>query len=178
MFKSIVILWGIIAKMNILVLLLTLSFVPVSSLFAQDSGQTLSDSGVLVSSSAPGSQPSQQNDSNNENADAAASTDQHKTDADAPNTSTDPIIIKATGMMMFQITANMKLSPEQVRSIQSIVMRYIIKIRDLQQRLEKGELDGKTMYGQREQLYKDEDRELGQILTTEQMNIWANIQNR
>ena len=57
-----------------------------------------------------------------------------------------------------------------------IIMKYIIKIRDLQQSLESGKIDGKTMYDQREQLYKDEDRELSLILTPAEMNLWANIQ--
>lgn len=77
---------------------------------------------------------------------------------------------------MFQITANMKLSQDQINTIQPIIMKYIIKIRDLQQSLESGKIDGKTMYDQREQLYKDEDRELSLILTPAEMNLWANIQ--
>jgi hypothetical protein len=97
---------------------------------------------------------------------------------DSDQSSVEPIVIKATNAVMFQITANMKLSQDQIKAIQPIIMDNIVKIRDLQLSLEKGAIDSKTMYNQREQLYKDEDRELSQILTPEQMNVWANIQNR
>ncbi len=155
-----------------------LLFILIPRVFAQNPDQTLSDSGVLVSgnntSSAvigladrddpidPGNQQERQSVVNSD---------------DASNSSTDPIIMKSTDAVMFQITANMKLSQDQIKTIQPIIMKYIVKVRDLQQSLGKGDIDGKTMYGQREQLYKDEDRELSRIFTSDQMNIWANIQN-
>jgi hypothetical protein len=150
-------------------LLVTFLFVPGPFIFAQNSDQPAPDSGVLVSGGDSGGQEtgslSQENPS--------SSDDQAQNKSDAP---TDPIIIKATSALMFQITANMKLSQDQINTIQPIIMKYIIKIRDLQQSLESGKIDGKTMYDQREQLYKDEDRELSLILTPAEMNLWANIQ--
>ena len=158
--------------MNSLRLALTLFFILIPQAYAQDTDQSLSDPGVLVSGNNTSSAViglSGQDDP--KESQIVVNSD------DASNSSTDPIVMKATDAVMFQITANMKLSQDQIKIIQPIIMKYIVKARDLQQSLVKGDIDGKTMYGQREQLYKDEDRELSRIFTTDQMKIWANIQN-
>jgi hypothetical protein len=165
--------------MNIRILLLILPFISIPCVFAQGLGQSSSDSGVLVSgngggssgvdltgqesSNSPGDQGRQRSDGNS---------------GDTSSASTDPIVIKAANAMMFQVNANMKLSQDQQKAVSSIIQDYIVKVRALQLSLEKGDIDGRTMYGQREQLFKDEDRELSLILTQAQMNIWANIQKQ
>jgi|GEM_PF-6759262 hypothetical protein len=158
--------------------LLILSFTLIPWVFAQDSGQSSSDSGVLVSGNNDSHSGIGLTGRDNSNSSGDQGGDHGDVNGAEPsNASLDPIVIKATNAMMFQITANMKLSQGQISTIQPIIMAYIVKVRNLQQSLEKGDIDGKTMYDQREQLYRDEDKELGRIFTSEQMNIWANIQN-
>ena len=91
--------------------------------------------------------------------------------------STDEIITKSTDTMMFQITANMKLTQDQINAVREIVIDNIVKIRKLQLSLEDGTIDGKTMYDKKKQLTQDEDQTLSRIFTPDQMKIWLNIQN-
>jgi len=91
---------------------------------------------------------------------------------------TEEIVVKATDAVMFQMTANMKLTQDQLEAIRPIVTDNIVKIRDLQLGLQRGDIDGKTMYNQREQLIEEEDRKLSYILTKDQMKVWINIQDQ
>jgi hypothetical protein len=159
-------------------LLLSLFLILAPWALAQGFGQSSSDPGVLVSgndASSGGIEVSDQGNSNSPGNMEGQHSDGNG--ADVPNPSTDPIVIKATNAVMFQITSNMKLSQDQINSVQPIIMDYIVKVRDLQQSLEKGVIDSKTMYNKREQLIKDEDRQLSHILSPDQMNVWINMQN-
>jgi len=88
---------------------------------------------------------------------------------------TDEIVVKAVNAEMFQITANIKLTQDQVNAVRSIVTDNIVKARDLQLSLENGSIDGKTMYDQRQQLINDENQALGRIFTPDQMKVWLNM---
>ena len=92
-------------------------------------------------------------------------------------TSSDEIVIKSTDAIMFQITANMKLSPDQISAIRSIVTDNIVKVRNLQLGLQHGDIDAKTIFNERQQANSDEDEQLGHILSADQMKVWLNIQN-
>jgi len=91
---------------------------------------------------------------------------------------TDEIVIKATNAVIFEMNANLKLSQDQINAIQPIVADNIVKTRNLQQSLQDGNIDGSTMYSQRQQLTNDENSQLAAILTPDQMKVWINIQNQ
>jgi parvulin-like peptidyl-prolyl isomerase len=162
------------------------SLLVASWVFAQDADQS-SGSGVLVSGggdtpdlsdqdpSAPGRQKHQDSEGDAPSQDNAQTSGGN---GDASNSSTDEIVIKATDAVMFQITANMKLTQDQINAIRPIIMDNITKVRDLQLSVQKGNIDSKAMYDQKEQLNAQEDQQLGRILTSDQMKIWTNIQSQ
>jgi len=165
------------------VLFFSVFYLLPSSTFAQDSGQSSADSGVLVS---PPIQAADKNNgtSNNVKSDALISSNPDTSSNPKPNrpqdadgNASDEIILKSTNAMMLQITENMKLTQDQVRAIEPVIKDTIIRTRDLQLSLEKGTIDGKTMYSQREELTRQENQRLGRILTADQMKVWMNIQN-
>ena len=78
---------------------------------------------------------------------------------------------------MTQITDNMKLTDEQMTAVRSIIEDNIVKTRKLQQSVENGTLDSKTMSNKVLQLTNEENKKLGKILSTDQMKAWINIQN-
>ena len=90
---------------------------------------------------------------------------------------TDEIVVKATNAVIFQMTANLKLTQDQISAVRPIITDNIVKVRNLQQSLEDGSIDGNTMYTRREQLTNDEYQKLSAILTPDQMKLWVNIQN-
>ncbi len=90
---------------------------------------------------------------------------------------TDEIVVKATDAVMFQITANMKLTQDQINATRPIIADNIVKVRNLQLSLENGTIDGKAMYTQKQQLINDENQELSHIFTSDQMRVWLNIKN-
>ncbi len=90
---------------------------------------------------------------------------------------TEEIVVKSTDILMSQITANMKLTQDQISAVHTIIEDNIVAIRNLQLRLENGTIDGKTLYIQREKANREEDQKLSQILTSDQMRVWMNIQN-
>jgi hypothetical protein len=151
----------------------------LSGVSARASDQPASDSGVLVSSSArmpegddhaavapipPDSDTSLQNASGDA--------------GDKLETSADDIVIKAANAVIFQMTANLKLTPDQTGAVRPVIMDNIVKTRKLQQRLKDGAVDGKTMVRQRRELTEDEDRRLLPILTPGQLKTWMDIQNQ
>ena len=89
----------------------------------------------------------------------------------------DDIVLKATKVVVFQMTANLKLTQDQISAVQPIIANNIAKVRNLQQNLEDGTIDSSTMYSQRQQLIDDEDLQLGSVLTPDQMRVWIKIQN-
>ncbi len=72
----------------------------------------------------------------------------------------------------------MKLTQDQISAIQPIIEDNIAKVRNLQLSLEKGAMDGTTMYRQKERLIHEENQKLSLIFTPDQMKVWINIQNR
>jgi len=90
---------------------------------------------------------------------------------------TDDIVVKATNAVIYQMTANLKLTQGQITAVRPIIADNIVKTRVLQQSLEDGNIDGKTMYNQRQQLINEEYRELGSVLTPDQLKLWISIQN-
>ena len=92
-------------------------------------------------------------------------------------TSSDAIIIKSVDALMFQITANMRLTPDQISAVRIIIADNIVKVRNLQLNLQHGDIDAKTMFSQRQQANSDESEALSHILNPDQMKVWFNIVN-
>ncbi len=87
----------------------------------------------------------------------------------------DEIVIKAADAVMFQLTANMKLTEDQISAIRPIVVDRIVKERNIYLSLKEGNIDGKTLVTQRLQVINDENRALAAILSPDQMKIWLNM---
>lgn len=71
----------------------------------------------------------------------------------------------------------MKLTQDQINSVRPIVAENIGKTRALQQSLQKGDIDAKTMVARRQQLLIEENRQLAAVLSPQQMQAWMNIEN-
>jgi hypothetical protein len=152
--------------------------------FAQDSDQSSSNSGVLVSSPVHADVLDQDSTGNEVSSDAPINDDSSQNtignDSDSgktSNSSTDEIIDKSTNLVMSQITENMKLTQDQISAIRPIIKDNIVKVRDLQLSLEKGNIDAKAMYNQKLQAINDENQKLSLIFSPDQMKVWINIQN-
>jgi len=157
--------------------------------YAQDSDQSSSDSGVLVSS--PVHTPHEYLDSikNNGEKDTEDQPDQSD-QADSNKTSIDNtddngvtnnsggIVEKATNLIIFQMKANLNMTPAQINAVQPIIEDNIIKVRGLQQNLEDGKIDAKGMNTQKLELTKEEYMKLSSILNPDQMKTWINIQEQ
>lgn len=154
-------------------LLFSVFFLLASWVFAQDPDRSSYGPGVLVSSSIH----PQVSDQDNSNVSSQNTTENSSDSGKTSNSSTDEIVIKSTNAIMLQITENMKLTQDQINIIRPIIEDNIVQVRDLQLSLEKGKIDGKTMYSQRQQFNNDEDQKLGRILTADQMKVWMKIQN-
>ena len=150
--------------------------------FAHASDQSSPDSGVLVVGSNGKSQLKQTLDQGYQNTDGNVSslnnTGNNNDNVKRVGSSTDEIIVKATDAVMFEITANMKLTQDQMNAIRPIITDNIIKVRNLQMSLEKGDIDGKTMYSQKQQAITDENERLTSILSSDQMKVWIKIQDQ
>lgn len=90
--------------------------------------------------------------------------------------STETVVIKATDAVIFEMTANLKLTQDQIAAARPIIMDNIVKVRKLQQSLKEGQLDSKSMYDQRQALMQEEYGLLGPILTAGQLKAWIIIQ--
>jgi len=89
---------------------------------------------------------------------------------------TDPIIVKATDVLIFEMKANMKLTDDQVSAAREIIADYTAKVRDLQLSVENGAIDSKEMNDERQGLTDDENRKLSSVLSPDQMKVWFNLQ--
>ncbi|MBF0570306.1 MAG: hypothetical protein HQL12_00395 [Candidatus Omnitrophica bacterium] len=170
-------------------LLFSVFFLSIPLVFAQDSKQFSSDSGVLVSPPAQAQVSVQGSTVNNAGSGASDLSDQGNSDnpgphsplqpdGDSGNIPKDDIVVKGTNAVIFQMTANLKLTQDQINAVRPIVADNIANVRNLQQKLEDGAINGKTMYNQREQLTIDEFRKLSTILTPDQMKVWISIQSQ
>jgi hypothetical protein len=90
---------------------------------------------------------------------------------------TDDIVVKAANAVIFQMTANLKLTEDQISAARPIIADNIAKVRNLQQSLEDGTIESSAMYSRRQGLINDESQELSSVLTTDQMRIWLSMQN-
>ena len=109
-------------------------------------------------------------------------TNSNSSDTASQNTSnvspTDEIVVKSADAVMFQMKANLKLTQEQISFLEPIITDNIVQARKLQLSLENGTIDGKTMYQQKQQLTQQEYKELGSILSADQLKTWINIQEQ
>jgi len=150
--------------------------------FAQDSDQSSADSGVLISSPnhtrVVGQDSAGENASNEVSIQDASQNSSDNISQIESNPPTDEIIIKSTDAVMFQMTANLRLTQDQISTVRGIITENIIKVRKLQQSLQNGTIDSKAMYDQRLQLTEDEDRQLSHILSADQLKLWVSIQGQ
>jgi len=164
------------------------SFLLATFVFAQNSDQSSSDSGVLVSppinAQVSGKNNSDNNgsilvqDSSNQGISNNAGQSNKPKNADqSKSVPVDQIDVKATDFIMSQITANMKLTDDQLSVVRMIVQDNVVQARKLQLSVENGAMDSKTMSQQIIQLTNDENKKLGKVLTSDQMKAWINIQN-
>ncbi len=84
---------------------------------------------------------------------------------------------KTTADVVAKLRSQLNLTPDQVTAITPIIEKYISKRQELRQSLKDGTLDKGDMHGQLEQLREDENQELSQILSQDQMSQWSNMQN-
>jgi len=89
---------------------------------------------------------------------------------------TDDIVVKAANAVVFQMTENLKLTQDQISAVEPIIAENIAQVRNLQQNLENGNIDGTAMYNQREQLNIKALQDLSLVLTPSQMKVWRAIQ--
>jgi hypothetical protein len=89
---------------------------------------------------------------------------------------TDEIIVRSVNAVVFAMTANLKLTPDQVAAVRPIVTDYTVKVSKLQQSLREGAIDGKTMFDKRAELTDEEDKALGPILSPSQMKMFIMMQ--
>ena len=89
----------------------------------------------------------------------------------------DEIDLKAADFIMSQITANMKLTDDQLSAVRMIVQDNVVQAKKLQLSVENGTMDSKTMSQQTMQLTDVENKKLAKVLTSDQMRAWINIQN-
>ncbi|MBF0511473.1 MAG: hypothetical protein HQL13_03995 [Candidatus Omnitrophica bacterium] len=166
-------------KYRIIFILMASSLFVSFQVFADENAPLSSDSGVFVSSK----------DTRLDGRSVLVSDTKEGTEHQGPNkppTDTsasknppvDEIVLKSTNQLMAQVTANMKLTQDQMNTVRDIIQDNIAKVRDLEQSLKKGEIDSKTMYQQRQQFLNQENRQLARILTIDQMKIWGNIQSQ
>jgi hypothetical protein len=94
-----------------------------------------------------------------------------------PSPAVDDVIAKEVKNIIFEMTINLKLTQDQISAVTPVITDNMVKVRKLQQSLEKGDIDSSTMNSDKEQLTKDEIQALAAILTPEQMQIWLNTQN-
>jgi len=84
---------------------------------------------------------------------------------------------KSTADVVAKLQSQLNLTPDQVTSVTPIIEKYISKRKEIQQSLKDGALDKGSMHAQLEQLREDENQELSQILSQDQMSQWSNMQN-
>ncbi len=108
----------------------------------------------------------------------ASSQNDTESSSNSGDVSKDEIVVKSTEAVISQMTANLKLTQDQINAVRPIVEDNIVKVRALQQKLGHGDIDGKTMVNQRTQLTIDEDKALSSILTPDQLKLWVSIQDQ
>ncbi|MDE2230627.1 MAG: hypothetical protein KGJ95_00985 [Candidatus Omnitrophica bacterium] len=169
---------------------------PCPLLFARDSGSSYGP-GVLVSPPVQASGSNQYNPTDDGRGGASDSSyqgdggrprrhqprqaqnsgDLSQNDQGNDSNPPDGIVAKATEVTVGGMAANLKLTQDQINSVRPIVAENIGKTRALQQSLQKGDIDAKTMVARRQQLLIEENRQLAAVLSPQQMQAWMNIEN-
>jgi hypothetical protein len=90
--------------------------------------------------------------------------------------STEEVVVKSTDTLVFEINANMKLTPDQQAAVRAIIMDNIVQVRALQAQVRQGDIDSKSMYTQRQALMDKENKKLKTLLNPQQMSVWLNLQ--
>jgi len=84
---------------------------------------------------------------------------------------------KSTADVVAKLKTQLNLTDEQVTAISPIIEKYSSKRKELYKSVQAGTLDKGGMHAQIEQLREDENQELSQILSQDQMSQWSNMQN-
>ena len=72
--------------------------------------------------------------------------------------------------------SKLNLTPDQVTAITPIIEKYSSKREELRQSMEDGTADQDSLRSQMKQLKTDEQQELGQVLSADQMSQWKQMQ--
>ena len=75
-----------------------------------------------------------------------------------------------------KMQANLHLTPDQVTAISPILEKYSSKRDELHQSMEDGTADRDSIRTQMKQLRTDENQELSQVLSADQLNKWKQMQ--
>lgn len=84
---------------------------------------------------------------------------------------------KTTEDVVNKLKTQLSLTDDQVTAITPIIEKYISKRQELRQGVQDGTTDKGAMRTQFEQLREDENQEIAQILSQDQMSQWSNMQN-
>ena len=84
---------------------------------------------------------------------------------------------KGTADIMAKLQSQLNLTQDQGTAITPIIEKYISKRKELRVSVQDGSMDKGTMHAQMEQLREDENQELSQVLSQDQMSQWSNMQN-
>ena len=84
---------------------------------------------------------------------------------------------KGTADIVAKLKSQLSLTEDQVTAVTPIIEKYISKRKEIRLGLKDGSIDKGAMHTQLEQLREDENQELSQILSQDQMSQWSNMQN-
>ena len=84
---------------------------------------------------------------------------------------------KAATDFVTKLQPRLNLTEDQMTAITPIIKKYMSKRKELQQSAQDGTIDRSTVHAQMGQLREDQNQELYQILSINQMDQWRNMQN-
>lgn len=157
-------------------LLFSVFFLLAPWVFAQNSDQSSSDSGVLVAGANHAAVSDQDSMGNNRSSDVSSQNATGNSNNSGKTSNSDGIVDKATTAVISEMTVNLKLTQDQISAIGPIVADNIAKMRSFQQDLVDGIIDAKTMNSKKQELMGEENLLLGSILNPDQMKVWTNMQ--
>jgi uncharacterized protein (DUF2235 family) len=77
-----------------------------------------------------------------------------------------------------KLQSKLNLTQDQVTAVTPIIEKYSSKRQDLRQSMEDGTADKDTIRSQMKQLKADQTQELSQVLSSDQLNQWEQMQNQ
>ena len=77
-----------------------------------------------------------------------------------------------------KMQSNLNLTQDQVTAITPIIEKFSSKREELRQSMEDGTADRDSMRGQMKQLKADENQELAQVLSSDQMSQWKSMMSQ